>query len=79
MFSGLPVLYKLADLGKSIVMNLEAAMTGPIFGYLLLGLVIAETLEEKSLVVSTYRGWAFDRIATQTKQAGCSVVAVSAR
>jgi Kef-type K+ transport system membrane component KefB/nucleotide-binding universal stress UspA family protein len=40
---------------------------------------IAETLKEKSLVVSTYRGWAFDRIATQTKQAGCSVVAVSAR
>jgi nucleotide-binding universal stress UspA family protein len=40
---------------------------------------VANTLEENSLVVSTYRGWAFDRIATQTMQAGCSVVAVNAR
>jgi hypothetical protein len=32
-----------------------------------------------SLIVSTYRGWAFDRIATQTKQVGCSVVTVNTR
>lgn len=40
---------------------------------------VEKTLEKNSLIVSTSRGWAFDRIATQTNQVGASVVAVNAR
>jgi Kef-type K+ transport system membrane component KefB/nucleotide-binding universal stress UspA family protein len=38
---------------------------------------VEQTAQKNSLIVSLSRGWAFDRIATQTKQAGCSVVAVN--
>jgi nucleotide-binding universal stress UspA family protein len=38
---------------------------------------VEQTAQENSLIVSLSRGWAFDRIATQAKQADCSVVAVS--
>jgi hypothetical protein len=40
---------------------------------------LEKTLKNNSLIVSTSRGWASDRIATQANQAGCSVVAVNAR
>jgi hypothetical protein len=38
---------------------------------------VEQTAQENSLIVSLSRGWTFDRIATQTRKAGCSVVAVS--
>jgi Kef-type K+ transport system membrane component KefB len=38
---------------------------------------VEQTAQKNSLIVSLSRGWSFDRIATQTKQAGCSVVAVN--
>jgi Kef-type K+ transport system membrane component KefB len=38
---------------------------------------VEQTAEKNSLIVSLSRGWAFDRIATQTKQAGGSVVGVA--
>jgi Kef-type K+ transport system membrane component KefB len=38
---------------------------------------VEQTAQENSLIVSLSRGWAFDRIATQTKRVGCSVVAVT--
>jgi Kef-type K+ transport system membrane component KefB/nucleotide-binding universal stress UspA family protein len=37
---------------------------------------VEQTVRKNSLIVSLARGWAFDRIVTQTKQTGCSVVAV---
>jgi hypothetical protein len=40
---------------------------------------VEKTLEKNSLIVSTSRGWAFDRIAIQINQVGGSVVAVNAR
>jgi Kef-type K+ transport system membrane component KefB len=39
---------------------------------------VEKTLDKNSLIVSTSRGWAFDRIANQTNQFGGSVVAVNA-
>ena len=39
---------------------------------------VEKTLDKNSLIVSTSRGWAFDRIANQTNQYGGSVVAVNA-
>jgi Kef-type K+ transport system membrane component KefB len=38
---------------------------------------VEQTAQKNSLIVSLARGWAFDRIVTQTKQTGCSVVAVN--
>jgi Kef-type K+ transport system membrane component KefB/nucleotide-binding universal stress UspA family protein len=38
---------------------------------------IEQTAQENSLIVSLSRGWAFDRVVTQTRKAGCSVVAVN--
>jgi nucleotide-binding universal stress UspA family protein len=38
---------------------------------------VEQTAQKNSLIVSLSRGWAFDRIATQASQMGCSVVAVN--
>jgi nucleotide-binding universal stress UspA family protein len=38
---------------------------------------VEQTAQNNSLIVSLSRGWAFDRIVTQTEPAGCSVVAVN--
>jgi nucleotide-binding universal stress UspA family protein len=40
---------------------------------------VEQTAQKNSLIVSLSRGWAFDRIVTQAKQVGCSVVAVNTR
>lgn len=40
---------------------------------------VEQFAQKNSLIVSLSWGWVFDRIVTQTKQAGCSVVTVNAR